>query len=152
MKPKITLRTRLVLVVLAAILPLFGLSLVGAVLSTHEALSRASADLELSASLVAANQQRVADATHQTLVVIANTPGLQDGKDPACPRYFKKLRDQLPIYSTLGIIVLDGQIRCHSQPNGPTGFAGDRRYFKDALASGTFVAGARIVLGLLGAK
>lgn len=145
MKPEVTLRTRLVLVVLAAILPLFGLSLVGAVFGTNEAVSRASMNLEFSASLVAANQQKVADATHQTLVAIANTPGLQDGKDPACQRYFKNLREQLSIYANLGIIELDGYMRCHSQPNSPVAYAGDRKYFQDALASGAFVAGGYLV-------
>lgn len=145
MKPEVTLRTRLVWVVLAAILPLFGLSLVGAVLNTNEAVSQASKNLAFSASLVAANQQKIADATRQTLVAIANTPGLQDGRVPACQRYFKTLRDQLPVYANLGIIELDGYVRCHSQSNSPTVFAGDRKYFQDALTRGAFVTGGYLI-------
>ena len=145
MKAEITLRTRLVLVVLAAITPLFGLSLLGAVLNTNDAVSQASKNLAFSASLVATNQQKVADATRQTLVAIANTPGLQDGKDPACQRYFKTLRDQLPMYANIGIIELNGYARCHTLPNSPAGFAGDRQYFQDAVASGAFVTGGYLV-------
>ena len=145
MKSETTLRTRLVLVVLAAIAPLFGLSLVGAVLNTQEAISRASMNLEFSASLLAASQQKVADAAHQTLVAIANAPGLQDGKDPACQRHFKTLRDQLPMYANLGIIELDGYLRCHSQSNNQRLFFGDRKYFLDALVSGNFVTGGYMI-------
>ena len=62
MKPEVTLRTRLVMLVIAATVPLFGLSLVGAVLTANDAVTQTSTNLEFSASLVAANQQRVADS------------------------------------------------------------------------------------------
>ena len=145
MKREMGLRTRLIIVVLAAILPLFGLSLVGAVLNTKEAVSRASANLAFSASLMAAAQQKTADATRQTLTAIANTPGLLDTEGPTCERYFKVLHDQLGIYTNLGIIGLDGQLRCDSLADNPVVFAGDRKYFQDAVASGTFVSSGYII-------
>ena len=139
MKRESTLRTRLVIVVLIAILPLFGLSLVGVVLNTNEAVSQARTDLVLSASLVAVNQQKSADAARQTLTAIANTPGLLDKEDPVCERYFNTLRDKLGVYSNLGMIGLDGQLRCDSLADNPLVSAVDRQYFLDAMASSAFV-------------
>ena len=64
MKLDITLRTRLVMLMLAAIVPLFGLAVVGAMLTSAKAVSLARKNLEFSASLVAANQERVAASAH----------------------------------------------------------------------------------------
>jgi PAS domain S-box-containing protein len=145
MKRGLALRTRLIAVVLAAFLPLFVLSLVGVALNTKEAVSQAKTNLALSASLVAANQQKTADATRQILTAIANTPGLLDAEGPACERYFKTLHDQLGIYTNLGIIGVNGQLRCDSVLGNPVVFAGDRQYFRDAVASGTFVNSGYLV-------
>ena len=70
----LALRTRLIMLVVAAILPLFGLALVGAVLTANETIRRTSKDLELSVALVSANQERVAESARQLLTAIANTP------------------------------------------------------------------------------
>ena len=89
----LTLRTRLVLLVVAAILPLFGLALVGAFLTANETISRTSKNLELSVALVAANQERVAQSARQLLTAIGNNPGLIAGGNGECGRYFKTLTE-----------------------------------------------------------
>ncbi|MEO7160828.1 MAG: PAS domain S-box protein [Polaromonas sp.] len=140
MRFDITLRTRLVLLVLAAIVPLFGLSLVGAALTADKAVSLAKQNLEFSASLVAANQERVADSARQVLTAIANTPMVQEGSDADCRRYLKILNHQALGYANLGIIGLDGYLRCHAMGSSPGQFAGDRSYFQEAIARRSFVA------------
>ena len=67
MKFDITLRTRLVMLVLAAMLPLYGLAVVGAVMTSDKAVSQARQNMGFSASLVAANQERVVASAHQIL-------------------------------------------------------------------------------------
>ena len=145
MKREPTLRTRLIIVVLAAILPLFGLSLVGLILNTNEAVSQARADLALSASLVAANQQQSADATRQTLIAIANTPGLLDTDDANCERYFNRLRSQLEGYLNLGMIGVDGQLRCDSLTENASVSLADRKYFLDVMAGSAFANSGYLV-------
>ena len=140
MKLPLTLRTRLVMLVLAAIVPLFGLSVVGSVLTANEAVSRATQNLEFSASLVAANQQRVADSARQLLTAIANTPLVQEGKNTECGRYLKTLNEQALGYANLVIAGLDGYLRCHALGSGPAEFVGDRSYFQEAIARRGFVA------------
>jgi PAS domain S-box-containing protein len=140
MKFDITLRTRLVMLVLAAIVPLFGLAVVGAVLTSGKAVSQATQNLEFSASLVAANQERVAESARQILTAIANMPIVQEGKDADCQQYLQVLNSQALGYSNLGIVGLDGYLRCHAMGGRPGEFAGDRSYFQEAIARQGFVA------------
>lgn len=140
MKFHLTLRTRLVMLVLAAMVPLFGLAVVGAVLTSGKAVSLARKNLEFSASLVAANQERVAASAHQLLTAIANMPLVQDGKDADCQQYLKVLNSQALGYINLGIVGIDGHMRCLAAGGRPREFAGDRAYFQDAIARQGFVA------------
>ena len=71
--------------------------------------------------------------------------GLVGGKNPECLRYFKVLNEQLSLYANLGIVGLDGYFRCHGVDNSPDVFAGDRAYFKAALARRGFVAGGYLI-------
>ncbi len=151
MKLATTLRARLALLVLTAIAPLFVLSLVGAELTSKDAVRKSTENLELSASLVAASQQRIADSVRQLLSAISFTPDLLEGKEPFCQRYFKTVTTELKMYTNVGIIGADGFIRCHSAPNNPKLFAGDRPYFQAAMASGDFGAGGYL-LGRLSGK
>ena len=74
MKFKATLRLRLVLLMLAAILPLFALSLVTSVLTTEAAIKRATGNLQAAAALVASNQQQIAETAKQVLTAVASSP------------------------------------------------------------------------------
>ncbi len=145
MKSGITLRLRLVILVIAATVPLFGLSLIGAVLTANDAVTQTTRNLEFSASLVAANQQRVADSVRQVLVAVSHVPDMVEGREPHCQRYFKSLTNELLVYANVGVIGTDGYVRCHSVPNNPPGFAGDRPYFQAAMTSRNFVAGGYLL-------
>ncbi|NMM11576.1 MAG: PAS domain S-box protein [Polaromonas sp.] len=151
MKVRITLRTRLVLLVVAALVPLFGLSMLQAWLNADAAISRTTGDLKFAASLIAANQGRVADSAHQLLSSIAGAPGLTDGKAEDCQRYFKTLKEQLSAYANLGIIGLDGRIRCHAVSDHPLAFVGDRDYFQETLTRRRFTVGGYL-MGRIGGK
>ena len=143
MKFETTLRSRLVMLVLAAIVPLFGLSIAGAVLSAAEAVSRVTQNLAFSASLVAANQAQVAESARQVLTTVVNTPELVAANGPLCHQPFKSLNDQLPMYANLGVIDVDGVVRCHARGAGLQAplFVGDRPYFREAMTRRTFVTG-----------
>jgi len=122
----------------AAMVPLFGLSLINAWLNQKAAVSRATDELNFSASLVAANQSRVAESAHQLLLAIANTKGLLNGDAADCPRYLRTLTRQFPVYANLGFIGLDGYISCISEKQNTAVFVGDRDYFRQTLARHSF--------------
>ncbi len=144
MKLQITLRSRLVMLVILAIVPLFGLALGKAWFGANTAISRATGSLMEAASLVAARQEGVVESAQQLLTAISQVPGLVSGSNADCQRYLKTLHAQLAAYANLGLISLDGIVRCDGLGNGRGVFAGDREYFQAALAQRRFVASGYI--------
>ena len=144
----LALRTRLIMLVVAAVLPLFGLALVGAVLTANETIRRTSKDLELSVALVSANQERVAESARQLLTAIANTPEVTQAGSGDCRRYFKVLTEKLPLYTNLGVVAADGYVRCDGRSDKAGAFVGDTAYFQAALATRDFVTGDYLLGGL----
>lgn len=140
-KHETTLRNQLVLLVVAGLVPLFGLALIGAVLTADEAVDRATKNLELSASLLATNQHQIAESARQMLTTIANAPGIVDGTAANCRPYFKALTAQIPFYANLGIIGADGYLRCDARSVKGGDFVGDRPYFQQAMVRQKFVVG-----------
>jgi len=154
MKVQITLRTRLVILVLAAIAPLFGLSIFKAVYNADVAVERAMTDLQFAASLAASNQQQLAETARQVLTAIVHAPELQDDKDGKrikggrggrCDNYLAQLNQLFPLYANLGIVGADGQSMCNGMPDRPLNYLGDRAYFREAMARRAFVTGEYIV-------
>ena len=145
MVSNLSLRHRLNLLVLLAIIPLFGLSLIGILQTSRNDIAQATKNLETSALLVAANQQRMADAVRQMLSAIAYVPDLVEGSPSQCQRYFQALGAKLPMYVNAGILGIDGYVRCQILPGNPKTFAGDRPYFQAALASGDFEVSGYLV-------
>ena len=143
MRLGISLRRRIVWLVIAATAPLFGLAFYKAVRDADTAVSRASSDLALAVSLVSTNQDRVVESAHQMLTSIVNAPGLMDMPAVACQRYFGDLNTQLPQYLNLGLVDLDGYFRCDGLTHRRV-FAGNRYFFRAALERQRFVAGGYI--------
>ena len=145
MKVHITLRTRLVMLVLAAIVPLFGLSIIKAVYNAGDAVDRATTDLQFAASLAASSQQRLGETARQVLTAIVHAPDLRQGERARCDRYLATLVRQFPLYANLGVINAEGQSICSGIEGSPLGYLGDRAYFRDAMAYRTMVIGEYIV-------
>src|SRR6478735_1896126 len=130
MQGRLSLRERLVILMVAAILPLFALSFWLALRENRSATELAQSQLRLAASLVAANQDRYIDAAQQLLGAIGDIPQLHTDTPQACQRYFEGLRGRFPDYSNVGLLGLDGRIVCHA--GGGSGVtAADRAYFRD---------------------
>ncbi|MDD5324070.1 MAG: hypothetical protein PHR71_01960, partial [Polaromonas sp.] len=147
MKLRITLRARLVMLVLAAIVPLLGLSVFRAWLNADAAIERALTNLRVAVSLAASSQQRVTETARQVLTAITNAPVIREGKPDPCNRYLGELGRLIPSYANLGIVGTDGYSSCHGHGsgNGVATYLGDRAYFLDAVSRRSFVAGQYIV-------
>ena len=151
MKARVSLRARIVMLVVVAIVPLFGMSIFKALHNADAEVALAKGNLQFAASLAAAGQENIAESARQVLTVIASLPLLQDGKNTDCDRYFSSLTQRLPEYANLGILGLDGYTRCHALGSGKKAFLGDRPYFRDAIEQRRFVVGPYAV-GRLAAK
>ena len=96
MRQKLTLRMLLVLLLTAAVLPLLIYSVVQSVLATNTAVRRASANLQFSATLVAAYQEQVAHSAQQLLVSVSETLRQSPPVGSSCDGYFQRLAAGLP--------------------------------------------------------
>lgn len=141
MKARISLRARIVMLVVVAIVPLFGMSIIKALHNADAEVERAKDNLQFAASLAAASQERVADSARLVLTLLASLPGMQDTDNPRCDQYFAGLTRSLPEYANLGVIGLDGNTRCHALSGDTKAFLGDRAYFREALTQRRFVIG-----------
>ncbi len=133
MRTEITLRTRLVILVIAAILPLFGLAVVKAVRDADAAVGRVNRNLERAVAMIAVSQDHVVESAKQMLTVVVNSSRLLEGRNQQCQAFFAALRSQLPLFSNIGIIDVDGQLRCDGLNSGRR-FIGQANFFMTALA------------------
>ncbi len=133
------------MLVVAAIVPLFGLSIFNAWLNADAAVAHELTDLRFTVSLAASNQERVTEAARQVLAAMVHVPDIRDGKAEGCHRYLAGLQRQLPDYANLGIVGADGYVRCTGLGGSQREYFGDRGYFRDALARRSFVVGEYLV-------
>jgi hypothetical protein len=121
MQGSLSLRERLVILMVAAILPLFALSSWLALRETQSATQQAQSQLKFAASLVAANQDAAVESAKQMLGAISAVPALIKTTRTRCQGYFEGLRSRYPMYSNIGLLGLDGNVICHA--NGRVGAA-----------------------------
>jgi len=138
--------------VTAALLPLGALSLGSAFSASQTALDQARDQLTLAASLVAAQQDRRADAAEHLLAVITAVPEIRSLDRERCQAYMESLRGRYPIYGNIGILDLKGDLLCHAADRLGRFNAADRLYFREAVAN-RLAAGeldARVEAGIAG--
>jgi PAS domain S-box-containing protein len=135
------LRSRLVLVVLLALLPVFGLFAYSVAKNQQAAVLQAQASLQTEALLAAVHQQRLVDRMAQLLHDIASAPSIKDRLTPRCTEYLKNLQSQDAGYDNLGVVSLDGKIVCRALGAGIDGDASDRPYFRQVMATQKFSVG-----------
>ena len=135
------LRSRLVLLMLIAWLPVFGLFAYLAAKNQQVALTLAQASLQSEALLAAAHQQRLIDRVAQLLANMASAPSIKDTRTRLCVQYLRDLQAQDKNYTNLGVVGLDGKISCHARDTGAEVYNGDWPFFKQALAGQRFSIG-----------
>jgi len=140
-----SLRFRLVLLVLIGLLPVLGLVFYTSLASQEERLANAREDLLVTANLAALSQAKTIEGARQLLDAIVSTPAVRNRDAAGCMDYFQRLHGKLPGYANLGVLDLDGKLSCHALDTAASFNAGDRLYFKEALASKAFSIGDYMV-------
>lgn len=154
MQSRLSLRERLVLLMVAAVLPIFALSIWLAARESQERIGLAQSQLLLAASLLAANQDGAVDAVEQLLGAIAAMPDLSIAKRSRerCQPYFEDLHKRYPMYTNIGLLGLDGQVFCHANWTLGNASAADRVFFREVVAQRRFVMGEEVVGPLTGRR
>ena len=151
MTRKFTLRTLLVILLTAAVLPLLVYSVVQSVLVTNAAVRRTSENLQFSATLVGAYQEQVAHAAQQLLVSVSESLRQSPPVGDSCDGYFQRLGARLPEYASLALADPTGMVVCSSAADRPKPSVADRLYFQSALRTGELALGS-YTMGRIGGQ
>jgi PAS domain S-box-containing protein len=145
-----SLRVRLVLLVLLAVIPSLGFILytarvqrLVATLAAHENLSRIS-------SLAASEDSRVIEGAKQLLGGLALSQEIRNSDPAACGAMMTKLRAMYPFYSTLGLASPDGTVICTAAPLTNSLTVADQNWFRQAVQTRDFAVGEYEVSPLTG--
>jgi PAS domain S-box-containing protein len=137
-----TLRARLLLLVVLAIIPALGLTFYTDV----ELRRRAAADVETDAlrlARIAANDQEDSiKSTRQLLYALGQLPQVSAAEPAACSQFLAGLLDQVPQLTLLGVIDVGGQLVCSAPPGGGSVSLAGRDYFQRAMETRDFAVGA----------
>ncbi|WP_332777591.1 PAS domain S-box protein [Polaromonas sp.] len=133
------LRSRLVLLVLIALVPVFGLLAYSSAQNRKAAIMLAESNLQSEVLLAAVHQQRLVEmVSHQLDGIASDIKNLNPG---LCGLYLRNLHAQRPQFSNLGVAGLDGKLICNARQVSGDVDAGDWTFFKQLMAGQRFAVG-----------
>ncbi len=140
-----SLRVRLILLVLLALVPALGLIFYAAEDQRRSTAIEAQQNALRLARLVSANQHDIIEGARQLLTAMAQIPMVRGGNPAECDSLFSMLLKKYPHYTNLGVVTPAGDIFCSGLPlPGPVNVA-DRAWFRRVVESRDFVIGDYIV-------
>ncbi|WP_411882987.1 PAS domain S-box protein [Polaromonas sp. YR568] len=135
------LRTRLVLLVLLALLPVFGLLVYSAEQGHRAALRLAQSDLLSEVLMLSARQQRSVDMVHELLNGLASGPHIKNPAPGLCGQHLKNLHKEHPEFTNLGLAAPDGTMLCDALDAIANLKADQRPFFQQVMAGQRFAVG-----------
>jgi PAS domain S-box-containing protein len=142
-----SLRVRLFLLVLLAMVPVVGLVLYTGAEQRQRASHDARRDALDLAQRVSDDQAQIIESGRQLLVALAQLPDIRNYDDVACNALLADLFKQYRGYTAIGATKTDGEIFCHSAlTNAPQSLA-ESDYFRRAAQTQEFVVSAYRLAG-----
>ena len=136
-----SLRTRLVLLVLLAAVPAFGLMLYTGIEQHREASAEALRDAERLGRIAAGDQEEVIDDVRRLLAALAHLPAVRQHQAESCRALFVDLKGTYPGYVNLGAAMPNGDVFCSALPIlEPVNVTG-RAYFRRVVEAQGFAIG-----------
>ena len=135
------IRVHLLLLVILLVLPSITLILYSGVVARDQAIEDAKSECLKFVNAIAGEQQAAAAGAQQLVAALALLPMVQSRNGPATDALLSDLLKKNPLYSNIVISDQSGFIWASSTPvEGNLSIAG-RKYFQDAVRSGTFSSG-----------
>ena len=136
-----SLQTRLLLLVLLAVIPALGLTLYTNLEERQLRKAQVQEHAMRLSRLVSADHERLIEDARRLLVTLARPPAVRRRNRAACNALFADLLTQHSSYANLGVVDANGSIFCSALPmTGPV-YAGDRVFFRRALETRDFAIG-----------
>lgn len=137
-----SLRTRLILVLLLAVIPALALTLYTASEERRREIVDARINAERLASIIAIQEDQLINTTRQFLIALSHFPILTDGRSAECNALFSTLKKKhYQRYANIGVARPDGDVFCSAIPFVRPVNIADREYFKNAVKTRDFSAG-----------
>ncbi|MBH8562074.1 PAS domain S-box protein [Nostoc sp. CENA67] len=136
-----TLRIRLVILVLLAVVPALGLILYTASEQRRTATAEAREQTLQLARLAANNQKQVVEATRQLLMILAQLPVVRQANSAECNQLLSDILKQHSAYATFAVLDAQGNTICTGIPYSGLPNAKNRSYFQRALQTRKFAVG-----------
>ena len=135
-----SLRSRLLLLVLLALLPPIGLTVYGAMRERQHAIHVAESELQRLTGLAASSEAKSLEGVRQFLVALSDVPDLM--RDPeACTTVLRSMLKKNEGYINLGVLDLNGDVRCSAVPSGSAVNLADRSNVRKTIATNRFATG-----------
>ena len=136
-----SLRVRLLLLVLVAIIPAWGVIAYTAAEQRQLEVSEIQRNVLRLAEFSAHEEEQVLQGTRQFLIVLANYVRKADKNSSECNAFCADLLRQFKRYANIGVIKPSGDVFCSAVPLKEQANAADRSWFQRAVASGDFAFG-----------
>jgi signal transduction histidine kinase/HAMP domain-containing protein len=136
-----SLRVRLLLLVILAVLPPVALMLHHGKRDRDRALEMMQGTVLRVARLAANSQAGLVAGTRQLLIALARLPEVQRRDGRACSAIVAHMAQESALYANLGAIAPDGALFCSALPVTGSTSAADRAYFRRAVETRSFAVG-----------
>ncbi|MDA3904017.1 MAG: ATP-binding protein [Desulfuromusa sp.] len=137
-----SLRIRLMLIVLLAVIPMIVLILYTASEERRNEVVDVQDGVMPLARLIALQEDQLINASHQLMIALSHFPSVVDGNPAACNALFANLKDQhFTRYANFGVANMNGDVFCSAIPLAEPINIADREYFKNAVKAGDFSIG-----------
>ncbi|MDP1716080.1 MAG: hypothetical protein Q8L41_15175, partial [Anaerolineales bacterium] len=140
-----SIRFRLILLVLLAILPLAGMSVYSIQEDRRSAGEQTAAGALNLARLAAISQQTLVDQGQQLLFTLAQLDAVRAGDPAACNVLLARLLPNYPHYTNILVVNPDGRPRCSATPSSGTVNYTDRDWFQRAMQTRAFTIGSFVI-------
>jgi signal transduction histidine kinase len=136
-----SLRVRLLLLVLVAIIPAWGVIAYTAAEQRRMAVAEIQRNALRLAEFSAHEEELVLQSSRQFLIALANYVRKADKNPSECNAFCADLLRQFKRYANIGVIKPSGDVFCSAVPLKEQTNAADRTWFQRAVASGDFAFG-----------
>ncbi|HZD39473.1 MAG TPA: hypothetical protein VE131_02050, partial [Terriglobales bacterium] len=109
-----SLRFRLLALVLAAVLPAFGVILYGAARHRNLIAEQVQRNALAAAREIGVEQGRLFENAHQLMIMLARLPQIRENNKTACSKILAGMLE--PLYADLGVVDSHGKLLCSARP------------------------------------
>lgn len=145
-----SLRSRLLLLVFAAFVPMLGLTVYEGVGLRQQALIRAQENALSVARIAASDQARIIEGTRQLLMATTQLRPVRFPTPGTCSSAMAELLTLNPLYANLSAATPDGEVFCSALPLTESVNYGDSPLFQEVLRTKDFVVASYFTLRTTG--